>query len=123
MKVRNYAAGLLAAACLNEFGWWLAARGTGEQGAIRYITTWTLICAVVLGLHLAFRDRFLSAVCAAVAVMSSTTAGCSAWWLLTKFELQPGRDQCSKEWGVPMLLVSAAAALAVFWRWPHGKQR
>lgn len=123
MKLKAFALWLLAAACLNEFGWWLAARGTGEQGAIRYVTTWALICVAVLGLHLAFRDRFLSAVCAAVAVMSSTTAGCSAWWLLTKFELQSGKDQCSKEWGIPMLLVSAAVALAVFWRWPHGKQR
>lgn len=123
MKLRTYAVWLLAAACANEFAWWLAARGTGEQGSIRYITTWALICACVLGVHLYLRDRFLSAVCAAVAVMSSTTAGCSAWWLLTRFELQPGRDQCSKEWGVPMLLVSAVVALAVFWRWPNGKQR
>lgn len=123
MRARTYAVWLLAAACANEFAWWLAARGTGEQGAIRYVTTWALTCACVLGLHLAFRDRFLSAVCAAVAVMSSTTAGCSAYWLATHFVLQPGRDQCSKEWGVPMLLVSAAVALAVFWRWPHGKQR
>jgi branched-subunit amino acid transport protein AzlD len=123
LKLKAYACSVLVAACVNEFAWWQAARGTGEQGAIRYVTTWPLVCMVVLGLHLAFRDRFLSAVCAAVAVMSSTTAGCSVYWLWTKFELQPGQDQCSKEWGVPMLLVSAAVALAVFWRWPHGKQR
>ena len=123
MQIRTYAMCLLVAACANEFIWWLAARGTGEQGAIRYVTTWSLICMALLGLHLALRDRFLSAVCAAVAVMSSTTAGCSAYWLFSRFELQPGRDQCSKEWGVPMLAVSAVVALSVFWRWNHGKQR
>ena len=122
MKVRTFALWLLVAACANEFLWWLAARGTGEQGAIRYVTTWPLVCIAMLGLHLAFRDRLLSAVCAAVAVMSSTTAGCSAYWLFTRFQLLPGRDQCSKEWGVPMLLVSAVAALAAFWGW-NGKQR
>lgn len=122
MKVRTFALWLLVAACANEFLWWLAARGTGEQGAIRYVTTWPLVCIAMLGLHLAFRDRFLSAVCAAVAVMSSTTAGCSAYWLFTRFPLLPGRDQCSKEWGAPMLLVSAVAALAAFWGW-NGKRR
>ena len=123
MKARTFGAWLLVAACLNEFGWWLVARGTGEQGAVRYVTTWVLVCALALGVHLALRDRFVSAVCASIAVMSSTTAGCSAWWLATRFVLPPGEDQCSKSWGVPMLLVSAVVALAVFWRWPHGKQR
>lgn len=122
MKVRTFALGLLVAACANEFLWWLAARGTGEQGAIRYVTTWPLLCMCLLGLHLAFRDRFLSSVGIAVAVMSSTTAGCSAYWLFSRFVLLPGQDQCSKQWGVPMLLVSAAAALAAFWGW-NGKQR
>jgi hypothetical protein len=123
VKVRTFALWLLVAACANEFLWWLAPRGAGLQGAIRYVTTWPLICMAMLGLHLWLRDRFLSAVCVAVAVMSSTTAGCSAYWLFTRFVLQPGRDQCSKEWGVPMLLVSAAAALAAFWGWNDGKQR
>ena len=120
MKASNYAVGLLAAAAVNEFAWqWAPA---GEQGAVRYVTQWPLVCALLLGIHLAFRSRFLSAVCAAVAVMSSTTAGCSVYWLATKFVLLPGEEQCSKQWGVPMLLVSAVAALAVFWRWDYGKR-
>lgn len=122
VKTSNYALAVLVAACVNEFAWWHVARGTGEQGAIRYVTQWQLVCLVLLGLHLAFRDRFLSAVCVAVAVMSSTTAGCSAYWLATRFVLLSGEEQCSKEWGVPMLLVSAVAALAVFWRWDYGKR-
>ena len=105
---------------MNEFIW--QAAPVGQQGAVRYVTQWPLICALLLGVHLAFRNRFLSAVCIAVAVMSSTTAGCSAYWLVTKFVLQPGQEQCSKQWGVPMLLVSAVAALAVFWRWDYGKR-
>lgn len=122
MNATGYGGCLLAAACVNEFAWWHLATGTGEQGAVRYITTWALICAAALGLHLALRDRFITAVCVAVAFMSSTTAGCSAYWLATKFVLQPGEDQCSKQWGVPMLLVSAVAALAVYWRWPYAKR-
>lgn len=121
MEVRTFALILLAVACVHEFAWQLAP--AGSQGAVRYVTAWPLVCVVLLGLHLYMRDRFLSAVCMAVALMTSTTAGCSAYWLATKFVLQPGQEQCSKSWGVPMLLVSAAAALAVFWRWPHGKQR
>ena len=120
MKASNYALALLVAAGLNEFAWQFAPAGV--QGAIRYVTQWPLICVALLGLHLAFRDRFLSAVCVAVAVMSSTTAGCGAYWLATRFVLQAGEEQCSKEWGVPMLLVSAVAALAVFWRWDYGKR-
>jgi hypothetical protein len=120
VKVSNYALAALVAAAVNEFAWQFAAPGL--QGAIRYITQWPLIAVLLLGLHLAFRDRFLSAVCVAVAVMSSTTAGCSVYWLATKFVLLPGEDQCSKQWGVPMLLVSAVAALAVFWRWDDGKR-
>ncbi len=115
--MRWFALALLLAACLNEFVWQLAPAGLGVQGAIRYVTQWPLLCVLLLGLHLGLRDRFLSSVCAAVALMSSTTAGCSAYWLATRFVLQPGEEQCSKVWGVPMLLVSAAAALAVFWRW------
>ena len=117
--VRAYALAVLAAASVHEFSWQLAA--AGEQGAVRYVTGWPLVCVLLLGVHLAMRDRFVSAVCAAVAVMTSTTAGCSAWWLATRFVLQPGEEQCSKTWGVPMLLVSAVAALAVFWRW-NGKR-
>jgi hypothetical protein len=120
MKANNYALAVLVAAVVNEFAW--TAGEPGTQGAIRYVTQWPLLCVLLLGLHLAFRDRFLTAVCAAAAVMSSTTAGCSAYWLATRFVLQAGEEQCSKEWGVPMLLVSAFVALAVFWRWDYGKR-
>jgi len=120
MRVSTYALILLAAASVNEFSWQLVPPGL--QGAVRYVTQWPLLCAALLGLHLCFRDRFLTAVCAAVAVMSSTTAGCSAYWLATRFVLQPGEEQCSKQWGVPMLLVSASVAVAVFWRWSYGKR-
>lgn len=120
MRTSNYALAVLSAAAVNEFAWQFAAPGL--QGAVRYVTQWPLIAVLLLGLHLTFCDRFVSAVCAAVAVMSSTTAGCSAYWLATRFVLLPGKDQCSAEWGVPMLLVSAVAALAVFWRWAYGKR-
>lgn len=111
---------LLLAAVIHEFAW--QAFPIHLQGDIRYVTLWPLICSALWMLHMV-RDRFLSAVCAAVAVMTSTTAGCSAWWLMTRFVVEPGQEQCSKQWGLPMALLSAAAACAVFWRWPNGKQR
>lgn len=108
---------LLAVACVHEFAWqWLPA-GLGLQGNLRNITQWALIGALLLGVHVLARHRFLSAVCAAVAVMSFTTAGCSAWWFFARFEWVPGREQCSKAMSFPLLMLSASAALLVFWCW------
>lgn len=119
----GYALALLAAACVHEFIWQLAPAGLGIQGNIRAVTQWPLICAALLFVHVLAHHRFVSAVCAAVAVMSSTTAGCSAYWLISRFVVLRGQDQCSAQWSVPMLLISAVAALAVFWRWDDGKRR
>lgn len=121
--MRAYAVALLMVAAVHEFSWLLLPSGLGLQGNWRAVTQWPLICACLLGLHLMARDRFLSAVCAAVAVMSSTTAGCAGWWLLARFEIVPGIDQCSRQLHFPLLLLSCIAALAVFWRWPNVKQR
>lgn len=100
---------LLALACVHEFAWQLAPAGFGRD--VRDLTQWALICGLCLGLHLIVRHRLLSSVCAAIAVMSSTTAGCAAWWLMDH-----AVHQCSKTYGAPLMLLSAFAALAVFWR-------
>lgn len=121
--VQAYAVLLLAVLCLHEFSWQLLPAGLGLQGNWRAITQWPLICVLLLGLHRLARHRFLSAVCAAGAVMSFTTAGCAAWWFMARWELVPGVEHCSARAGVPLLLVSCVAALAVFWRWPNVKQR
>lgn len=112
---------ILAAACVHEFAWQFFPAGT--QGAARDVTQWWLILALCWTAHCLARDRFLSAVCAAVAVMSSTTAGCASWWFLARFAIVAGQDGCSKEWGFPMLMLSALAALAVFFWWPHERRR
>ena len=112
---------VLAAACAHEFAWQLFP--VELQGDVRSVTQWGLICSACYVMHALARDRFMSAVCAAVALMSSTTAGCSVYWLATRFVTIPGQEQCSRTWGVPMMLISAAAAVAVFWRWPRGRHR
>jgi len=112
---------ILAAACVHEFAWQLFPAGT--QGAARDVSQWWLILSLCWASHCLARERFLSAVCAAVGVMSSTTAGCSAWWFAARFQIVVGMDGCSKQWGVPMLLISAVAALAVFFWWPHAQRR
>lgn len=92
--------------------------GLGLQGNWRAVTQWPLILAALYGVHALAGHRFVSAVCAAVAVMSSTTAGCSAWWFFARWEIVPGIEQCSRHSAVPLMGLSAVAALAVFWRWP-----
>lgn len=121
--MRRYACLVLLLFCVHEFTWQAWPDGLGLQGNWRAITQWPLVCVLLLGLHLLARHRFLSAVCAAGAVMSFTTAGCAAWWFAARWAIVPGVEHCSKQAGVPLLLVSCVAALAVFWRWPDVKQR
>lgn len=110
-------------ACLHEFAWQLASPET--QGDIRSVTQWGLIASLCWGLHILGGNRFLSSVCAAVVVMSSTTAGCSAYWLATRFVTVAGEEQCSRQFSFPLLMLSGFAALAVFWFWgdKNGRQR
>jgi hypothetical protein len=115
--VRILALLILLAACVHEFTWQLIPDGLGLQGNWRNITQWPLICGALVALHVLARHRFVSAVAAAVAIMSSTTAGCSAWWFFARFELVAGKEQCSRAMSFPLLLVSASVALLVFWCW------
>lgn len=112
---------ILLAGCVHEFAWQLAAQEL--QGAVRDVTQWWLVLALCWSVHCFARERFLSAVCAVVAVMSSTTALCAAWWLSVRFEIVAGADGCSTQWGFPMLMLSALAALAAFFGWPHVVRR
>lgn len=118
-----FALALLLAACVNEFGWEFLPAGFGMQGYFRYVTQWPLLCIAMFGLHALARHRFVSAVCMAVTVMSSTTALCGAWWFGAYFGLLTPLTHCSKALGVPLTLVSAASALLVFWRWPYVRKR
>lgn len=115
--LREYALALLVLFSVHEFSWMLLPDGLGLQGNWRAITLWPAISCALLGLHALARHRFLSAVCMAGGVMSFTTAGCAAWWFFARWEIVPGVEHCSKQAGIPMLLISAVAALAVFWRW------
>jgi hypothetical protein len=110
---------LLGFACLHEFVWQLFQ--PDAQGDVRSVTQWGLIASLCWLLHVVARSRWLSAVCAAVVVMSSTTAACSAYWLATRFAVVMGEEQCSRQWSMPMMLLSAVAALAVFWFWTGEK--
>ena len=112
------AVALLAFAVTHEFGWlyWPAEL----QGDVRSVTQWPLVACLCALLALVARSRDVTAACVAVAVMSSTTAACSAVWIYAPWPVQPGQEQCSAHWGVPVLLVSVLAACLVLWRWPRG---
>lgn len=117
MKLRNYALLVLVMACVHEFAWQFLPDGLGLQGNLRAVTQWPYLLAVLAGLAVLMQDRFMSAVCAAAAVMSSTTALCGAWWFAARWDLVPGVEHCSTKLGFPLLLLSAAVAVSVFWRW------
>lgn len=112
---------VLLAACVHEFAWQLF--DIERQGDIRAVTQWPLILTLCIALGRR-GDRFSQAVASTVGIMSLTTAACSLAWLLGPFEVQPGEDQCSRHWGIPMLLVSAlAACVAVAWWSPYRGKR
>lgn len=108
---RNAALAVLLAGCLHEFVW--QAFPWQLQGDVRSITQWFLILALCVALGGAAKDRFVWGCCTAVALMSSTTAACTVAWLSAPWPIEPGTEQCSAHWGVPMLLVSGLAAVAV----------
>jgi hypothetical protein len=116
---RQWPLALLLFACVHEFAWQLVPDHLFIQRDVRDITQWGLVLALAWLLHLKARNRLASAVCAAVAVMSSTTAGCAAWWLFVDDAIR----QCSRTWQAPIMLLSAFAALAVFWSCTHGNRR
>ena len=109
---------LMLAACAHEFVW--QAWPDDQQGDVRMVMQWPLIAALCLCVAVLARDRLVSAACAAVSLMSITTAACSLAWLVSPWPVLPGSDQCSERLGVPMLLVSGIAACIVLslWRAP-----
>jgi hypothetical protein len=117
--VRSVALVLLVFACIHEFAWQLFPAGVGIHGNVRNVTLWPLICSACITIAVLARDRFATAVCVAVAMMTSTTALCSAWWLASPFDTGPGKWQCSTQLGQPIFLVSIIAALLTFWRYPR----
>jgi len=116
----NLALLILISACLHEFVW--QAFSIKYQGDVRAITQWFLWASCGYTIHKLANHLFVTAAMVAVTIMTLTTAGCAFWWVLTEFVKLPGQEQCSKEWGVPMLLISAFAALVVFFRWPNVKR-
>ena len=115
MSGRRIAVAVLAAAAVHEFAWQLAPAEL--QGDVRAVTQWPLIGLLCLALAARSRSGFVAAVAACVAVMSSTTAICSATWLAHPWPATLGEDQCSARWGVPMVLVSALCAAIALMRW------
>lgn len=109
---------LLLTACSHEFVW--QAWPFEVQGDVRAVTQWPLIAVLCFLVAFLARDRIVTAACAAVALMSFTTAGCALAWLISPWPVGPEQEQCSAHWGVPMLLVSGLAACLVIWRWPRG---
>lgn len=115
MNAPRWALAMLLLASAHEFLW--QAAPPEFQRDVRDLTQWPLLCALLWCVHRLAAQRFVSAVCAAVAVMSSTTALCAAWWLLDR-----SVHECSTTYQPPLMLLSAAAALATFWRACDGKR-
>lgn len=101
---------LLLLAVVHESAWLFVPPEWNLARDVRDVTQWGLVAGFCWLVHVLAHDRFTSAVCAAVAVMSSTTAGCAAWWLFDR-----SVSQCSSGHQAPLMLLSAIAALAVFW--------
>jgi len=112
---RAIAAALLMFGCAHEFAWQLFQPDL--QGDVRMLTAWPLTAALLGLLAVICRDRIITAACIAVGIMTSTTALCSAWWLMSPWVVTPGQDQCSERLGFPMLLLSAFAAVCALSIW------
>lgn len=112
---RGVAIALLLMASVREFVWqWVV---PDLQGDVREITLWPLIVLLCVLVAINYRDRLICASCAAVALMSSTSAGCSLAYLIQPWAVEPGQEQCTAHWGAPMLLVSGLAAVLVLALW------
>lgn len=106
---------LFVLACVHEFIWqWFP---DDIQGDIRAITQWPLTAAMCLLIAILAKHRFISAACTAIVVMSATTSLCSMAWLYAPWSVELWTQQCSVQWGIPMLLVSVLAALLVLVLW------
>lgn len=106
---------ILAVGCLNEFAW--QAFPVEMQGDVRAATEGLLMLSLCLAFYAVSTDRFVAAVAIAVGIMSLSTAMCSLAWLIHPFETLAGEDQCSKQVGIPLLLVSALGACMALSQW------
>lgn len=106
---------ILAIGCVNEFAW--QAFLPELQGDVRAATEGLLVLSLCLAFYATSSDRFVAAVAIAVGIMSLSTAMCSLAWLFHPFETLAGEDQCSKQVGIPLLLVSALGACMALSQW------
>lgn len=106
---------LLVFACIHEFSW--QALPWELQGYWRNVTQWALIFWLCGCYARSARELFASAVCVMVALMSSTTAICSAAWLVHPWPRTEGGTQCSQWLGWPVLLVSVGLAVLCLGMW------
>lgn len=95
---------------LHESAWTHVPAEWQMQRDVRDVTQWGLILVMAWFIHLLARHRAVSAACAALAVMSSTTALCAAAWMLDNTI-----RACSTTLQAPLILLSLAAGCAVFY--------
>lgn len=110
----------VAASAFHSLSW--QALPAGMQGTWLNVSQWVLVCGLV---HLAWAcalaqrplcsadARTVAAAEAMVLVDNAVGALCSAAWLIDPWVVEPGQDQCSKRWGLPVTLITAAAYAAV----------
>lgn len=112
---RTLALLILVVGSVNEFAWQIFP--VDQQGDVRAVTEGLLVLSLCLAFYAVSTDRFVAAVAISVGIMSTSTSICSLAWLLHPFETLAGEDQCSKQVGIPLLLVSALVVCVALARW------
>jgi len=110
----------VAASAFHSLSW--QAWPPGLQGTWLNVSQWVLVCGLA---HLAWAcataPRPLcradactvgAAVCMVLAD-NAVNALCAAAWLIDPWVVEPGQDQCTARWGLPVTLITAAAYAAV----------
>jgi len=115
MRSNKSAVVLLTACAVNEFLWQIFP--SDIAGDIKSITQFPLIVALCFFVTMLSRSVLMSAVCVAIAGMSSTTAICSAWYLYSPWVYIQGTETCSAKTGPVVMLLSALAAMLVLIIW------
>ena len=132
MRPTTAASWAVAASAFHSLSW--QAWPAGMQGTWLNVSQWVLVWGLAnLAWACASAQRPLGradactvgAAACMVLVDNAVGALCSAAWLIDPWIVEPGQDQCSKRWGLPVTLITAAvyAAVAAYVAKTSGRKR
>lgn len=120
MRPTTAASWAVAASAFHSLSW--QAWPAGMQGTWLNVSQWGLVwglanlgwaCATAPRLLGSADARTVGAAMCMVLVDNAVGAMCAAAWLIDPWVVEAGQDQCTKKWGVPVTLITAAAYAAV----------